>query len=557
MRLLAILLLALAVIILAFPRKQHPVVYDCIIRGGLIYDGTGATPYTGDVAIQADTLAAIGNLKSFQTKQEIDASGLAVAPGFINMLSWADENVRQNKYSISGIRQGVTLEVFGEGFSPGPVRRASKAEADSLWTTLGEYFAYLERRGFSPNIASFVGGTSVRIHEMNFADGTPTNEQLQRMKALVQQAMEEGAMGLGTSLIYTPAVFASTEELIELAQVASRYGGIYITHMRSEGDFILDAIDEVIRISKEASIPVEIYHLKINIERNWSKVDSVVAKLDSARNAGVPLTANMYPYTASGTGLTSRLPSWVQEGGAVEMRKRLRNPAIRRKVLREMEQGIPFRNSDPGKVRLMRFRLDELNRIYKGKTLAEAATIYGKNPDETALDLIVRDRSRIESLYFLQSEDVVRKFMTLPYVSFGSDGGSYSLDDPGQYLPDHPRAFGTFARILGKYVREEGVLTLQEAIRKMTSLPAANLKLEKRGKLQRGYFADVVVFDPDSIADLATYETPHRYARGVKHVFVNGVQVLKNGEHTYATPGRILRGPGWIADRQGILAPRR
>ncbi len=534
----------LTLISLAFPLRR-PAYFDCIIRKGMIYDGSGKEPYEGDLAIRGDTIAAIGDLGKSQAGIIINAAGLAVAPGFINMLSWADENLREDRFSVSGIKQGVTLEVFGEGFSPGPVRRASTAEADSLWTTLGEYFRYMETKAMTPNIASFVGATSVRIHEMEFSDRAPRPEQLDAMKNLVRKAMEEGAMGLGTSLIYPPAVYTSTEEIIELARVASRYGGMYITHMRSEGDRILEAIDETIHISNEADIPAEIYHLKINLSHNWNKIDSVIARIDSARRAGVPLTAKMYPYTASGTGLNLRLPAWVQEGGAVMMRKRMRNARIRKKVLQEMEQGIPFKNSHPDNVMLMRFRLDELNQIYRGKTLSEAARIYGKSADETAIDLIVRDKSRIESLYFLQSEDVVRRVMQLPYVSFGSDGGSYSLEASHKYLSDHPRAFGTFARILGKYVREEKVLTLADAIRKMTSLPAGNLKLEKRGMLRPGYFADVVVFDSDSIEDIATYETPHRYAVGVRHVFVNGVQVLQNGQHTRATPGRVLRGPGW------------
>lgn len=545
MRFLVIFSLALVIMSLAFPLRR-PMEYDCIIRNSMIYDGLGSEPYRADLAIHADTIAVIGDLKNAIAKVIIDGSELATAPGFINMLSWADENIRENPYAVSDIKQGVTLQVFGEGFSPGPVRRKSKADADSLWVTLGEYFSHMERKGFSPNIASFVGGSSVRVFEMGFSDEPPTRDQLERMKVLVRQAMEEGAMGFGTSLIYPPAVYTGTEELIELAKVASDYGGIYITHMRSEGDNILAALDETIRISKEADIHAEIYHLKINIQRNWDKIDSVLAKIDSARNAGVPLTANMYPYTASGTGLTSRLPAWVQEGGAVMMRKRMQDPAVRRRVLREMELGIPFKNSDPDKVVLTRFRLEELNRRYKGKTLSEAAQIYGKSPDETAVDLIIRDKSRIECLYFLQSEDIVKRVMQLPYVSFGSDAGAYSLETPGRYLADHPRAFGTFARILGHYVREEKVLTLQEAIRKMTSMPAANLKLEKRGSLQAGYFADLVVFNPNAIADLATYEHPHQYAVGVQHVFVNGEQVLRNGEHTLARPGRVLRGPGWI-----------
>lgn len=530
---------------LAFPERR-PAEYDYILRNGIIYDGTGAEPYIADVALQGDTIAAIGDLKSSKGRKNIDVTGLAVAPGFINMLSFADQSLLVDRYSVSDLKQGVTLEVVGEGFSSGPVRRNQRARADSAWTTLGEYFDFLVKRGMSPNVASFVGATSVRIHEMGFTDRAPSNEELGRMKTLVQQAMEDGAMGLSTSLIYPPATFASTDELIALATVASGYGGLYITHMRSEGDFIFEAIDETIRISKEANIPAEIYHLKLNLPRNWGKVDSVLQKIDSARNAGVPLTANMYPYTASATGLNSRLPSWVQEGGAPVMRQRLRNRAIRRKVLYEMEKGIPFKNSDPENVMLMRFRLDKLNQLYRGKTLLQASQIYGKSPDETAMDLIMMDKSRIEALYFLQSEIVIRKFLPEPYVSFGSDAGSYSLDANHPTLPDHPRAFGTFARVLGKYVREEKLLSLQEAVRKMTSLPAANLKLEKRGKLHSGYYADVVVFDPDSIADVATYEHPHAYSVGMIHVFVNGVQVLKEGVHTHARPGRIVRGPGWI-----------
>ena len=545
MRFLLSFFTLLLLLSLAFPEKR-PIEYDFIIRNGMIYDGSGSEPFAADVAIHADTIAAIGNLKHLKAKKVIDASRLAVAPGFINILSWAADNLVRDGLAVSDIRQGVTLEVFGEGFSPGPVRRRNRLDADTTWSTLGQYFSYLEKKKFSPNVASFVGATSVRIYEMGFSDRKASAEELRRMKILVQQAMEDGAMGLGTSLIYTPAVYASTEELIELAKVASGYGGMYITHMRSEGDRILQAIDETIRISREANIPAEIYHLKINLERNWSKIDSVLGKIDSARNAGVPLTANMYPYIASGTGLNSRLPAWVQAGGAAIMRQRMRNPSVRKRVLHEMEKGIPFKNSDPDKVMLMRFRLEELNNAFRGKTLLQAAQIYGKSPDETAIDLIIKDRSRIESLYFQQSEDVVRRVMQLPYVSFGSDAGAYTLGSGNQYLADHPRAFGTFARVLGKYVRDEKLITLQEAVRRLTSLPANNLKLEKRGLLKKGFFADVVVFNPDSIADLATYENPHQYASGVKHVLVNGVAVLENGIHTRATPGRVIRGPGYI-----------
>jgi N-acyl-D-amino-acid deacylase len=361
----------------------------------------------------------------------------------------------------------------------------------------------------------------------------------------VKEAMEQGAMGLGTSLIYTPASYASTEELIALSKVVSRYGGMYITHMRSEADQILQAMNETLRISKEGNIPVEIYHLKINIPRNWNKIDSVLAKIDSARRAGIKITANMYPYNASATGLSSRLPAWVQEGGAKEMRKRLKNPTVRKKVLYEMDKGIPYKNSDPDNVVLMHFRLDSLNKLYRGKKLSEVSRLHGKNADETVIDLVVKDKSRIEAMYYLQSEDNVRKIIQQPYVSFGSDAGSYSLEKDTLSLPDHPRAFGTFARVLGKYVREEKLISLPIAIHRMTCLPATNLKLRKRGMLKKGYFADVVVFNSQGITDLATFAQPHQYAEGVSDVFVNGMQVIKNGIHTGTKPGRVLRGPGY------------
>jgi N-acyl-D-amino-acid deacylase len=538
-------ILFLLTLIILGCNQRPPVTYDTIIRGGNIYDGTGSSPYVADIGIVADTIAFIGDLSEARAANEINAKGLAVSPGFINMLSWAEGTLLHDGRSMSDIKQGVTLEVFGEGWSAGPVKRKTLNKADSLWTTLGGYFDYAMRRKVSCNIASFVGATSIRIHEMSHEDRKPTVEELARMKKLVKEAMEEGAMGLGTALIYTPANFATTEELIELSKVAAEHGGMYITHMRSEGDFILDAIDETIRISKEANIPAEIYHLKINIARNWNKIDSVLYKIDSARKSGLKLTANMYPYIASGTGLTSRLPNWVQEGGAKEMRKRLRNPSIRKKVLYEMDKGIPYKNSDPENVILMGFRLDSLNRLYKGKRLSEVAKRHGKNADETVIDLVVRDKSRIEALYYLQSEENVRRIIQQPYISFGSDAGSYALEADSASLPDHPRAFGTFARVLGKYVRDEKLVTLPEAIRRLTSLPAGNLKIKKRGVLKPGFFGDIVVFDTLKIADRASFERPHLYADGVVHVLVNGVLVLKNGKHTGAMPGRVIRGPGY------------
>ena len=520
--------------------------FDYILRHGTIYDGTGSASFTGDVAVQSDTIAAIGNLNDAVGKREIDATGMAIAPGFINMLSWADRSLLMDGRSMSDIKQGVTLEVFGEGWSPGPVkRRTTSKPVDSLWTTLGGYFNFMMKKGVSPNVASFVGATSVRIHVMEHENRAPKPDELERMKFLVGQAMEEGAMGLGSSLIYAPADYAATEELIELSKVVSKYGGMYITHMRSESDNILRAINETFRISKEANIPAEIYHLKINHERNWNKVDTVIAKIDSARKAGLRITANMYTYTASATGLTARLPTWVQEGGAADMRKRLKTPSIRKRVLEEMRLGIPTKNSDAKDVMMLGFRLDSLNKLYLGKRLDEVARLHGKDPDETVLDLVVRDRSTIAAIYFLISEDNVKRMLKLPYVSFGSDAASMSDLKIFAEWGTHPRAYGTFARFLAKYVRDEKLVTLEEGVRRLTSLPATNLKIKKRGKLQVGYFADLAIFDPAKIQDQATFENPKLYAVGMMHVFVNGVHVLNNGEHTGAKPGRVIRGQGY------------
>lgn len=519
--------------------------FDVIIRNGTVFDGTGSSPYTADVAISGDTIAAIGDLSGSNARKELDANGMAVAPGFINMLSWANESLLEDGRSMSNIKQGVTLEVFGEGWSPGPVKRNLTKPADSLWTTLGGYFNWLSKNGMSPNVASFVGHTSVRNYVIGYEDRKPTPAELHKMKRLVEEAMQEGAMGLGTALIYPPASYAKTEELIALAKVASVYGGVYATHMRSEGDFILDALNESFRIAAEAQIPVEIHHLKINIKRNWNKIDTLLFKIDSAQRAGLKITANVYPYTASGTGLTARLPLWVQEGGAKAMRKRLLNKTLRRKVLYEMKHGIPYKNSDPQDVMLLGFRLDSLNELYKGKRLDEAARIHGKSADETVIDLVVKDKSRIEAIYFLISEDNLKRIIQLPYVCVGSDAASLTITDHFDEWSTHPRAYGTFARVIAKYVRDEKLISFEEAIRKMTSLPASTLGLQKRGTLKQGYYADVVVFDPSLIQDNATFEDPHQYTAGMTHVFVNGTQVLNMGEHTGAMPGRIIRGPGF------------
>lgn len=516
--------------------------FDVLIRGGTIYDGRGGAPYKGDLGISGDTISAVGDLSSARAIQTVDASGLAVAPGFINMLSWAGEFLLKDGRSMSDIKQGVTLEVFGEGISPGPRLRSPK---DKRWQTLGQYFDTMEKKGVSPNFASFVGATTVREYVLGKANRAPTPAELARMKDLVRTAMLEGAMGVGSSLIYAPADFASTEELIELSKVAAAYGGMYISHIRSESDNILPALDEAFRIGTEARLPVEIYHLKIAHERNWHKVDSVLTKIDSARQAGLKVTADMYTYTASGTGLTARLPTWVQEGSAAEMRKRLKTPATRARVLDELRQGVPARNSDPRDVLVMGFSKDSLNKLYKGRRLDEISKLHGKSADETMIDLIVADKSPIACIYFLMSEDVMKRMLSLPFVSFCSDGTSLPAELPYTDASTHPRTYGSFARWLGRYVRDEKIVTLQEGIRRLTGLPASNLKLSKRGNLATGYFADVVVFDPNTIRDMATFEDSHRYAEGVVHVFVNGKQVLRNGEHTGAMPGRAIRGPGW------------
>jgi N-acyl-D-amino-acid deacylase len=511
----------------------------------MVYDGLGSAPARVDVAINADTIAAIGDLSNSKGKTEVDATGLVVTPGFINMNSMSDRSLQLDGRSMSDIKQGVTLEVMGEGWSAAPVKRNLKQPVDSLWTTLDGYFNWLLKKGISTNVGSFVGATSVRNYELEYANRAASSEEMVRMKKLVQDAMEDGALGLSSSLIYAPADYASTDELIELAKVSKANGGIYITHMRSESDRIFQALNETFRIAQQANIPTEIFHLKINHQRNWNKIDTVLTKIDSAQKAGLKITASMYPYAASNTSLTARLPTWVQEGGAKEMRKRLTTPTTRKRVLEEMRLGIPTKNSDPKDVVILGFRLDSLNKLYRGKRLDEVAAIHKKNADETLIDLIVKDKSPGAAIYHLQTEANVRKIIQLPYVSFGSDGASMSDLPVFAEWGTHPRAYGTFARVLGKYTREEKLLTLSEAIRRMTSLPAANLHLEKRGSLKPGHFADVIIFDSNTIQDLATYDKPKQYAVGMMHVFVNGTQVLRQGEHTGAKPGRVIRGPGW------------
>lgn len=514
--------------------------YDVVIRGGTVYDGSGGRPYPADVAINGDTVAMIGDLAKAKGRQEVNAKGLAISPGFINMLSWAEVTLLKDGRGMSDIMQGVTLEVLGEGYSAGP--RKPRA-TDKRWLTLGQFFTYIEKKGISPNVASFVGATTIRMYVLDQVNRKPTPDEMRKMKDLTAQAMREGALGLGSSLIYAPANFASTEELIELSKVVAQYGGMYITHMRSESDFIYQALNETFRIAREANVPAEIFHLKINHERNWNKIDTVLYKIDSAQKAGLKITANMYPYDASGTTLTARLPTWVQEGGARDMRKRLTDPMLRSRVLQEMKLGIPTRNSDPKDVLLLGFKKDSLNVLYRGKRLDQVARLHGKNADETVLDLLVADKSTIPAIFFLMSSNNVKRMLKLPYVSICSDAAAYAVDPLFSEDGTHPRAYGSFAKFLGEYARDQKLVTLEEAIRRMTSLPAQNLGLTRRGRLQVGHFADLAIFDPTRVKDKATYENPHQYAEGMVHVFVNGKQVLRDGQHTGAMPGRAIRRP--------------
>ncbi len=538
--------------------------YDLIIKNGLLFDGNGTTPILADIAIKNDTIAFIGNLGfQFDTQSVtvIDAKGMAVAPGFVNMLSWGTESLIEDGRSMGEIMQGVTLEVMGEGDSMGPITEAMKVDAkksqgnikyDIPWNTLGGYLTYLEKRGVSTNVASFVGASTVRAMELGYANRPPKPDELERMKKHVKLAMEEGAMGVASALIYTPGTYSDTHELIELSKVASEYGGTYISHLRSEGNKLEEATDELIRIAKEANIHAEIYHLKAAGKNNWYKIDKVIAKIDSARKAGINVTADMYNYIAGATGLDAAMPPWVQEGGFEQWSRRLQSGTIREQVGREMSSPQnDWENlclaAGADKTLLIGFKQDSL-RKYIGKTLAEVAAIKKKTWYETAMDLVVSDGSRVDVVYFLMSEENVKKQIQLPYMSFCSDAAS--MNPAGVFLKSssHPRAYGNFARLLGKYVREEKVITLQEAIRKLTSLPCDNLKIQKRGRLAVGNYADIVIFDPNKIQDKATFEKPHQLSEGMIHVFVNGKQVVNNGQHTGVKSGRFVKGPGWKSE---------
>ena len=532
--------------------------YDTIIRNGLVYDGNGGEPIKADIAIQNDTIAFIGDLSNAKANNEFDAKGLAVAPGFINMMGHSEETLFQDGRAQSDIRQGVTTEIFGE-LSFGPLNDNMKKQLqegqgdikfDVNWKTLGEYMNVLEKKGIAPNIASFVGSGAVRQYVIGEANVAPTPAQLDSMKLLVDQAMQEGALGLTNALIYPVDFFAKTDELIALAKVASKYGGTYSSHMRSEGNHLLEAVEELISISKQANLPAEIFHLKAAGKNNWNKMDSVIKRVERARKEGQDITADMYTYLAGATGMTSAFPPTLQDGGFGKLRERLQDPKIRKEMTIAMNTNAQdwenLYNGAGGAehVLILDFKQDSLKK-YIGKTLAEVAKLRNKTPEETAMDLIVQDSTRVGVAYFLMNEDNVKKQVALPWVSFGSDEGSYTTE--GVFLKSnaHPRAYGNFTRVIGHYSRDEKVLTLQAAIQKLANLPAKHLKLQKRGELKPGYYADIIVFDPAKVKDNSTYEKPHQYADGMVDVFVNGIGVFKNGEPTGLAAGRFVKGPGY------------
>lgn len=537
----------------------EPTSYDVILRGGTIYDGSGDNPYTGDIAFNGDTIAALGDIGKATATTEIDVSGLAVAPGFVNMMSWATESLIEDGLSQSDIRQGVTLEIMGEGFSMGPLNEDMKAQMiqqqgdiryEIEWTSLAEYLAHLEQLGISPNVASFIGAANPREYVIGQDDRPPTVAELEQMRELVRVAMKEGALGVASSLIYPPGSFADTDELIALSEVAAEYGGMYISHIRDEGANMLEAVGELITIAREAEIRAEIYHLKSSGQANWPLFDKAIALVEEARAEGLQITADIYTYPAGSTGLNAAIPPWVQEGGFEASLERMQDPDLRKRIADEMMvnstewENLYIGAGTPDNILLVGFKSDALKPL-TGKTLAEIARMRGTDPRYTAMDLIIEDNSRVGTVYFTQSEDVVRKALSLPWVSFNSDAASVAPQGVFLKSNPHPRTYGSFARVLGKYVREEKLITLQEAIRKLAALPAQNLKIDRRGELKTGFYADVVVFDADTIQDHATFVKPHQYSTGMQHVFVNGEQVLKDGEHTGATPGRVVHGPGW------------
>jgi N-acyl-D-amino-acid deacylase len=537
--------------------------YDTIIRSGTIYDGSGKAAFVGDIAIRGDRIAYVGRHAPGKGKHEVDATGKAVAPGFINMLAHPEESLLVDGRALSDLRQGVTLEVMGE-ISMGPLTPAMKADLvrqqvdvhyDIDWTTLGQYLDKLEHRGITPNIASFVSAGTVRENVLGEDDVQPTEAQLIKMRQLVHEAMEEGALGVTTALIYNPFTYAKTPELIALAQESGLCGGMYIAHMRSEGDRLLEAVDETIAIARASGAPAEIYHLKVAGQANWGKLDQVIQKVEAARASGTRITADMYTYTAGATGLDAAMPPWVQEGGFDKWVERLKDPAVRERVAAEMRDPAPtweniLQRAGAKGALLLQFKNPALKPL-AGKTLQEVADVRGVSPEEAAMELVVEDGTRVGVAYFLMSEDNIRRQVALPWVSFGSDAGAPAPEGVFLQSSDHPRAYGNFIRVLGKYARDEKVLSLEEAVRRLSAFPASNLSLTGRGQLKKGYFADVVIFDSRTVQDHATYDAPHQLSTGVENVWVNGIRALRDGEATRASSGRVVRGRAWSGAAHG------
>ena len=536
-----------------------PPTHDLLIRNGTIVDGSGGAPFVGNVAIKGERIVAVGPQVAGAAARTIDASGLTVSPGFINMLSWADESLIEDGAGESDIRQGVTLEVFGEGNSNGPLTSAMAARDIARqgdlkhpipWRTLDGYFAFMTKRGIAPNIASFVGHATVRDHELGEEDVDPTPAQLARMQNLVRQAMNDGAMGLGSSLIYAPASYAETPELIALATASAQCGGMYTSHMRNESDQLLEAVDELIAIARASGGPANIYHLKQAGRGNWNKLDAVIKRVEAARAAGVRITADMYTYTAGATGLDAAMPPWVQAGGYEQWAKRLKDPAIRAKVIAEMRarpvgwESLYYQAGSADKLLLIGFKNDKLKPL-TGKTLAEVAKLRGTSPEDTAIDLVIEDGSRVSTAYFLMDEANVARQVALPWMAFDSDAAAQAPRGVFLKSSTHPRAYGNFARLLGKYVREEKRTSLPDAVRRLTSFPASNLGIRDRGSLVPGMKADIAIFDAATIWDRATFDNPQQFAVGMRHVLVNGTPVLLDGAMTAARPGQAVRGPGW------------
>ena len=558
-------LIALTITGLALPAVAAPanLQHDTVIRNGLIYDGSGKPPYVGDVAIDKDRITYVGPHAPGTGRAEIDAHGKAVSPGFINMLAHPEESLLVDKRALSDITQGVTLEVMGED-SMGPLNPAMKADMKSHqgdlhydvdWTTLGEYLEKLQGKGIAPNVAAFVGAGTVRINVLGEDNVEPTPAQLLQMRGLVRQAMQEGALGVTTALIYNPNTYAKTPELIALASESALCGGMYIAHMRSEGDRIVEAVQETIDIAKGSGAPAEIYHLKVAGQVNWGKMDKVIAQVQEARASGTRITADMYLYTAGATGLDVTMPPWVQEGGLDKWIARLKDPTLRARILADMRDPSPtwenlLQRAGPKGVLLLEFKNPALKPL-TGKTLEEVAKTRGVSPEEAAMQLVAEDGSRVGTAYFLMSEDNIRREVALPWVSFGSDAAAPAPEGVFLLSAEHPRAYGNFVRVLAKYVRDEKVISLQEAIRKLSALPAQNLSLKDRGMLRKGYFADVVVFDPATVQDHATYETPHQLSTGVEEVWINGIEALHNGKATGNPSGRFVRGRAWTGYPDG------